>query len=343
MLQISIREANDIMDKIFQKGDTAVTAFLHSSPGIGKSSIVKQLCKKHSLEMVDLRLASIEPTDLCGIPYVHNGEQLFSIPDWFPSDPKSKGVIFLDELSNASIAVQHVAYRLILDREIQTNRRLPDGWFVVAAGNLKTDQTGVKGIVPALANRFYTHLEIIPNLSDFTVYALENRVDERVVGFLNFNSAMLYRAPTSASTAFPTPRSWVAAAKWLTYDFTDGQLITTLSGCIGEGTATEFLSYMKYFRDLPDFKKIMNGKLEYKVKLDDLGLLFAVATSTMYNLMENHKQVEAVRNLDKVLVQLPEDFVMMVFKTLQQTNNHEMISNLIELKSSYKKIEGFIK
>lgn len=38
--------------------------FIQSSPGIGKSSIVKQIANEYGLKLIDCRLSSMEPTDL---------------------------------------------------------------------------------------------------------------------------------------------------------------------------------------------------------------------------------------------------------------------------------------
>jgi len=340
----TISQAKEILEKVIHGGDTSINCFLHSSPGIGKSSIIRQLSAKHELPIVDLRLASIEPSDLCGIPYVFEGEQLFSVPKWFPMDPNSKGIIFLDELSNANISVQHAAYRLVLDREIQTDLKLPKGWFVIAAGNLREDKCGAKGIVPALSNRFSIHLKIETNLQDFTSYALQKGLDQRIVGFLNFRNDVLYQVPTNESIAFPTPRSWEEASKILQYDFGSGQLITVLSGCVGASAANDFLAYLKYYKDLPNFENIMTGKEKYKVPTKNLGLVFAVATSAMYAVMENYEDSKRLKNLNKIFEQLQDDCLIMIYKTLSQTKNIDMLNQVIEVcKSSYNKIEKYIK
>ena len=106
MHTITISEAKSILEKIIRHGNQKLSVFLHSSPGIGKSSIVKQIGVECNLPIIDLRLGSIEPTDLCGIPFVRDGEQVWSTPSWFPQDPDSKGILFLDELSNANVNVQ---------------------------------------------------------------------------------------------------------------------------------------------------------------------------------------------------------------------------------------------
>jgi MoxR-like ATPase len=48
--------------------------FLWGPPGIGKSDIVKQIGEDAGREVVDVRLALWEPTDIKGIPY-YNADQ----------------------------------------------------------------------------------------------------------------------------------------------------------------------------------------------------------------------------------------------------------------------------
>jgi len=342
-MAMTIRQAKNILDKVIARGDTSVRVFLHSSPGIGKSSLVKQVSNKYKLPVIDLRLSTIEATDLCGIPYVYQGEQKFSVPDWFPLDPNSKGIIFLDELSNASIEKQQAAYRLVLDREIQNNRKLPDGWFVIAAGNLKTDQTGAKAVVPALANRFSTHLTIKPNLDDFTAYAVDHKLNQKVVGFLNFSPSSLYQAPTPNSMGFPSPRSWEQVSNLMSFGFEDDEFINVIGGCVGFAKTIEFLAYLKYYEKLPDFQEILNGS-KYTVPMNDMGLLFAVTTSVMYLMMENHQNVPKIRNLSHILEQLSDEFLILVYKTIAQTKNVEMILNVVKATNdSYDRIKHYIK
>lgn len=58
--------------------------FLQSSPGMGKSSIVKQIAKEYDLELIDCRLSTMEPTDLNGLPFFNNGKAEFQPYSFFP-------------------------------------------------------------------------------------------------------------------------------------------------------------------------------------------------------------------------------------------------------------------
>jgi len=338
----SIKQAKSLIKKLLSKGKSNMNAFMHSSPGVGKSAIIKQIAEDLGLPLVDIRLASIEATDLCGIPYVHDGEQLFSTPEWFPLDADSKGILFLDELSNANINVQQAAYRLVLDREINNQRKLPEGWFVIAAGNLQTDRTGVKGIVPALANRFSVHLNIEPNLQDFITYAIDAGVDTRIVGFLNFKPDYLHKFTSGGDQAFPTPRSWVAASELLECEFSDAEELTSLSGCIGEGPASEFRSFCKYYLTLPDFSKIMSGETTYDIPKDDLGLISALTSSLISLLKENNKSESKMNNLAKLMKQLPDESLILIYKLIAGTDDGVMIMNVTEYTlDCYQRVEKY--
>lgn len=43
--------------------------FLHGSPGIGKSTIIREFAHSRGMELIVLMLSQIEATDLRGIPY----------------------------------------------------------------------------------------------------------------------------------------------------------------------------------------------------------------------------------------------------------------------------------
>ena len=56
--------------------------FIQSSPGCGKSALVRQIADEAGFELIDYRLATADPTDIQGLPhfeheiyeYVENGE-----------------------------------------------------------------------------------------------------------------------------------------------------------------------------------------------------------------------------------------------------------------------------
>ena len=105
--RMSMKELEDILltnCKLIMDDPNMASAIppilIHSSPGVGKSSIVRQVARKLGIGFVDVRLAEMESVDIRGLPSVdkENGVMKWNAPDFWPRDPKSKGIIFLDEL-----------------------------------------------------------------------------------------------------------------------------------------------------------------------------------------------------------------------------------------------------
>jgi MoxR-like ATPase len=184
-----------------------IPTFLWGAPGVGKSSIVKQIAHEKQIGFIDLRLALMDPTDLKGIPFYdkESHSALWAPPAFLPRE--GEGILFLDELNTASPSVQASAYQLILDRAIG-EYTLPDGWAVVAAGNRETDRGVTYKMASPLANRF-VHLELEVSVSQWRVWAYKAQIDSRVIAYVSYKNEHLFTFnPQSKQKSFATPRSW---------------------------------------------------------------------------------------------------------------------------------------
>ena len=63
--------------------DSKIPVFVWGSPGVGKSSLIKQIANDKSMEFIDLRLSLLDPTDLRGIPFFDAANK--SQPSWYHS------------------------------------------------------------------------------------------------------------------------------------------------------------------------------------------------------------------------------------------------------------------
>ena len=125
-------------------------AFLWGPPGIGKSSIVRQVAADKGLAILDVRAPLLDPTDLRGLPYVADGSAKWAPPAFLPQNDGSEGLLFFDELNAAPPLVQASLYQLTLDRRVG-EYVLPDGWRIIAAGNRSEDAAIVFRMPSALA------------------------------------------------------------------------------------------------------------------------------------------------------------------------------------------------
>ena len=69
------------------------------APGIGKSSVVQMVAQQHDLDLIDLRISQLAPTDLRGLPVPENNKAKWYPPEFLPTE--GKGILFLDEINMA--------------------------------------------------------------------------------------------------------------------------------------------------------------------------------------------------------------------------------------------------
>lgn len=273
------RQARGHMIEILQAG---LVPFLRSSPGMGKSAIVRSIAEEYGMELLDIRLSTCAPEDLTGLPHFENGIAKFMPFDMFPVEgtpvPAGKNgwIIFLDEFNSASKSVQAAAYKLVLDRMVGL-RKLHDQVMIVAAGNLDTDRAITNNVGTALQSRFI-HLEmhLIPDSmgqhSEFmTDVAFKYDWDERVIAFLSYLPDRLHDfRPDHNDKTFCCPRTWEFMSRLLkgkTYSYKQvgndqvyemDAKAAMFAGAITSGVATEFINFTKVFQNLPKIADILN-------------------------------------------------------------------------------------
>lgn len=228
--------------------DLKISTMIWGAPGIGKSSIVEQLASVHQLEVVDIRLSQLAPTDLRGLPVAEAGVSKWFPPEFLPQ--QGRGILFLDEINMAPPTMQGMAQQLILDRRVGSYV-VPDGWFVWAAGNRKEDRAGVFEMPTPLANRFL-HLQVEPDFESFKTYAIGQGIHEQIIAFLCFRPSLLHKIDPQ-QPAWCSPRSWMMAST-LHYNGLD------LAPAIGVAASAEFQAFGLTYQLLPDLLPILEGK-----------------------------------------------------------------------------------
>lgn len=291
-----------------------IPTFLWGAPGIGKSSIVKQIAKARGVGFIDLRLALMDPTDLKGIPFYDKESHtaLWAPPAFLPRE--GEGILFLDELNSAPPSVQASAYQLILDRKVG-EYELPKGWAIVAAGNREGDRGVTYRMPTPLANRF-VHFEMEASVEDWRIWAYKNGVDERIVSYISYKNEHLFTFDAkSDAKSFATPRSWEFVDGILKSKIKNEALLDTLSGAVGRDIAVSFLSFMKVKNKLPDIQNILSAaEGEYS---DEIDVLYALGTGLVSAYLRDNNE----RHLDNIIrytLGLKSEFAVMIVQDLQR-------------------------
>lgn len=296
-----------------------LSTMLWGPPGIGKSSIVAQTAQAHDIDLIDVRLSQLAPTDLRGLPVAENGISRWYPPEFLPRE--GEGILFLDELNMAPPAMQGMAQQLILDRKVGSYS-VPKGWFIWAAGNRKEDRASVFEMPTPLANRF-VHLVVEPHFESFKAYAMAHDLHERLLAFLSFRPGLLHRIDPQ-QPAWPSPRSWMMASQLYRAEL-------PIDPVIGQAAAAEFQAFCAIYNQLPDVAVILKGNGQRIAFPKEPSLRYALTTALTLraaNMQESYSAFQWIS--DKASAEWIQFFATDLFKLVQARNELGKLAILVQ-------------
>lgn len=224
-------------------GQMTASWMLHGRPGVGKTDIIQKLAGDMAAELFDLRLTTIEPQDLRGLPfYDHANEKtVWYRPEDLP-DTDRPAILFLDELTAAAPSLQPTVYGLLQERRVGRHK-LPDSVFIVAAGNTINDGAVAYDMGTALADRLI-HIVVQADPEDWlTNYAPMAGIHPSVAAFLRTRPDLLETSEMAlrrGETVACTPRAWARVSAIMGIPTSRVQRQIMISGTVGEAAAAEF-------------------------------------------------------------------------------------------------------
>lgn len=273
-----------------------ISLMIWGAPGIGKSSIVAEVAQAANMDLIDLRLSQLTPTDLRGLPVAENGISRWFPPEFLPTS--GRGILFLDEINMAPPSMQGVAQQLILDRRVGSYT-VPQGWFIWAAGNRKQDRAAVFEMPAPLANRF-AHLEVDCDFDSFKAWALDNTIHEQILAFLSYRKNLLHKIDPKHPN-WPSPRSWDIASKLHTAGL-------NVAASVGDGPAAEFNAFVTLYDKMPDVEPILSGKKKVPAFPGEPSMRYAFVIALLTRLSSGTRALNALRYLAE---QAPAEWVQL--------------------------------
>lgn len=306
---------------------------IHSSPGVGKSTIVKNITKELGIGFVDVRLTQMEPCDILGLPVPDKENRTMN---WFvngrwPSDPTTKGILFLDEITSCDKSVACAAYELILDRRLGDLYKIPDGWMIVSAGNLTTDRAIANTMSSALANRFM-HFELQANAEDWVLWAQHNDVHPSVIGFINYRPGMLFNMDhENLERGWPSPRSWERVSHMVklygdSMHTDSATLRKIVYGLVGNRAGVEFMEFYKINREFDNVLDYMLNPNKEIVIPERSDAKYALVSAMNYLLWRGKTTEDENQRLDgfyRIVMKLSPDFASMAMIAAMNGNSRE--------------------
>ena len=289
------------------------------APGVGKSTVIRELAKELGIGFIDVRLAQREPVDMRGLPVPENGAVKWLVSSEWPRDPASRGIILFDELTAADKTLQVASYEFILDRRLGDLYSVPTGWYIVAAGNRVEDRAVSCAMSSALANRFL-HVEIRPDAASFLQWATRNNVHQAVINFIRYRPELLFaNSDADLQRGWASPRSWERVSTMLKIAEHSGNSSTlkfSVPGLVGNAAAIEFLAFYKnmfYTQGGRDVREIMIAGQDILIP-DRPDRIYACCGAIAYYFATEpkDKQVRMVPSLLRFALSLTNDYSQML-------------------------------
>lgn len=205
--ELKVNELREIL-KEFLDIENPPSLLILGIPGVGKSSIVKEVAEERGIEVIDVRLAQIEYADLAGIPKMKENSWEYLQNEEFLKACDKQVVLFFDELTQSRESVLSAVFRIILDRELTSGKKLHPRTLIVAAGNDDVNDNFITELPFALLNRFFV-IRVKFDEDEFLKWASKN-LNPQIYKFLSENKSFTYSREMNL-----TPRRWAQINKLL--------------------------------------------------------------------------------------------------------------------------------
>jgi len=348
---------------------------IYGDPGIGKSEVVRGFAEQTGnsenreyvnwneaskeklidviknpskyFALIDVRANKLEPSDFVGIPDIASKLEYLETKQfkwiYFMSQPEAMGILFLDELNQASPQVLKALYEVVNDKSIG-GTPYGERFLLAAAGNI--GQEYEDPIPSALTNRFSAGV-LIADPEGWLEWAEKAGIDKRIVAFVKTNPGEnFYTKPKNPDDPFPTPRQMTKLSKQLKNLYrhygnlaTQGKSVEisiykavadTAATLCGVFWARKFVAFLKHIRSF-DFKKIVKDvktlNKESKDKLHAL-VVFVVgklrlATSSMVKIGDQVDQVspndaEILEGIAKITSNLNKEWALILWNHIKR-------------------------
>lgn len=337
------------MIRVYHK--SKITLFCQGRFGIGKSVVTRdtaieiaeeqkrkfvewnRLTEKEKLELfdnpkkyyvyIDIRLSEYSPDDIKGLPMFLDSKRAieFKIPLWalYLEQKESDGFLIFDEINLAVPIVLSSVYKIVYDRVVNQSR-INKNWFIIMAGNTLEDKAYTYDLPPPLRDRTGEVELKIPKIQDWTDWAIDNKINSTIIGFLNFKSSNLWKVDYDDMQKFTTPRGWERLSKIISdnkmklTEYSKLQLIS--SSAIGEGVSAEFIAFCR-IKDKVKIEQIIKKPETFKKfsKPEDLGIKYFIITALADCYREDKAKFKDIINITEILDEMKHpEFVALLWR-----------------------------
>ena len=212
-------------------------------------------------------------------------------------------------------------YKIIYDR-IVNDSPINENWGIVGAGNREEDMAFTHTLPAPVRDRGGEVELVSPHIDDWTIWASQNGVDSRIIGFLNFKTRSMNQVDFGDNQKFTTVRGWERVSRLIEGEKLGRRFEMICSSAIGEGIAKEFIAFCKIQEKLNLEDMIKNPKKIKEIDGKDISIKYFLVSA----FAEKYK--------DK---KIKFDTIMEASKVFDDLDNSEFVALLWRLSSGWSK------
>ena len=195
---------------------------LMGPPGVGKTQIMEQIAAETGVALVAYTITHHTRQSAIGLPFiekrVYDGEEqtvteytmseiLASVYTSMEKTGIKEGILFLDEINCVSETLAPMMLQFLQCKTFG-NRKLPEGWLIVAAGNPPEYNRSVRDFDVVTLDRVRL-INVEESFPVWKEYAVKKGLHGSVISYLDIKKDNFYRIETAADgMQFATARAW---------------------------------------------------------------------------------------------------------------------------------------
>ena len=274
---------------------------------------------------MDIRLSQKDSTDLQGLPNVNGITVEWLVNNWLYvlTNPNTKGIVFFDEFNLAPRSIQASAYQIIRDK-CMGDVKISDGVCIISAGNTLEDRANVFDMAKPLCNRFIHATLSPPDVEEWSDWAMDNDIDNRIIAYLQYkpNHLFLFNAD-SPENAFPTPRAWAEFVSPLIkgLNHNDKLFQKFVASAVGSGVAVEFTAFQR-LTDTIDFKDILANPSSIK-KIEEFDVQWSLV-ALVNEWFDKNANKQGLEKFCDIIQYLPPEFAILCLRNARKKHKKAM-------------------
>lgn len=321
---VSLDEAKEIINRI----GAHVTPMIISEPGVGKSSILKQLAEDNGdqwrspkddyaddkYDYIYVDCPNKELMDVAASIPNHETKTLeYYVSSLFKLDSGKPKIIMLDEMLKAPKMMQVLFTRLILERFVG-DRALPEGSKLFVTSNNASDGVG-DTMLSHVGNRIVKIHLAKPTALQWAQWATKNGVSKVIRAWVAMNPRVMASymdgdqddnpfifKPSATAKQFASPRSLFMSSFIVDHKDVLGENATlaALCGTVGEAAARDMMAFVSLESQIPTFEEIIADPKAAKCPNDDVAALLMTMFQAIDRLDDHDKLTTFMEWVDRV-------------------------------------------